>query len=110
MAMTLHRSAMTAVLAAAFALGGLGVAVAHHGDVSGHSTTKGKSLSEIEQKERQITVELNRKQAAQGAQLAMTTMPAPMANEMPALPSDEEASIRDEILELAAAEEEDAAN
>ena len=112
MAMTLQRSMTTMVLAAAFALGGLGAAGAHHGDVSGHSTTKGKSLSEIEQKERQITAELNRKQAMQGTQLAMT-MPAPMTEmpaAMPAMPNDEEASLVDEFPELAAVEEEDAAN
>jgi hypothetical protein len=113
MAVTLQRSMTTAVLAAAFALGGLGAAAAHHGDVSGHSTTKGKSLSEIEQKERQITAELNRKQAMQGAQLAMT-MPAPAVGEMPAampaMPNDEQASIMDEFPEIAAIEEEDAEN
>ena len=109
MAMTLHKSMTRAVLAAAFALGGLGAAAAHHGDVSGHSTTKGKNLSEIEQKERQITAELNRKQAMQGAQLAMT-MPAPIASEMPAMPNDEQASLTDEFPELASIEEEDAAN
>jgi hypothetical protein len=102
----------TAVLAAAFALGGLGAAAAHHGDVSEHSTTKGKSLSEIEQKERQITADLNRKQAMQGAQLAM--MPAPMTNEMPAampaMPNDEQASLMGEGPDLAAADAEDAAN
>jgi hypothetical protein len=113
MAMTLHKSMTAAVLAAAFALGGLGAAAAHHGDVSGHSTTKGKNLSEIEQKERLITAELNRKQAMQGAQLAMT-MPAPIAGEMPAampaMPSDEQASLTDELPEIASIEEEDAAN
>ena len=109
MAMTLHRSITTAVLAAVFALGGLGTAVAHHGDVSGHSTTKGKTLSEIERKERQITAELNRTQAMQAAQLAMTT-PAPMAGPTPAMPADEEASLADEFPELAALDEDDAAN
>jgi hypothetical protein len=104
---------MTAAIAAGFVLGGLGAAAAHHGDVSGHSTTKGKSLSEIERMEQRITAELNRKQAMQGAQLAMAT-PAPMPDEMPAampaMPSDEEASLMDEFPELAAAEEEDGAN
>lgn len=108
MAMTLHRSMTTAILAAAFALGGLGAAAAHHGDVSGHSTTKGKSLSEIEQKERQITAELNRKQAMQGAQLAMT-IPAPIS-EMPAASSNDEEASLDQFPELASIEEEDAAN
>ena len=104
----------TAILSGALVVGGgMGIAAAHHGDVSGHSTTKGKSLSEIEQKERQITAELNRKQALQGAQLAMT-MPAPIAGEMPAAmpatPNDEQASLTDEFPELASIEEEDAAN
>jgi len=104
----------TAILSGALAVGsGMSIAAAHHGDVSGHSTTKGKSLSEIEQKERQITAELNRKQAMQGAQLAMT-MPAPIAGEMPAampaMPNDEEAALADENPELAAIEDENAAN
>lgn len=112
MAMNLHRSMTTAVLAAAFALGGLGAATAHHGNVSEHSTTKGKSLSEIERMERQITAELNRKQV-QGSQLAMAT-PAQMMEEMPAampvMPNDEQASLVDEGPELAAVEDEGAAN
>ena len=99
----------TAILSGALAVGsGMSIAAAHHGDVSGHSTTKGKSLSEIEQKERQITAELNRKQAMQGAQLAMTMPQMPAA--MPAMPNDEQASLTDELPELASIEEEDAAN
>lgn len=103
MAMTLHKSIPTAVLAAAFALGGLSAATAHHGNVSEHSTTKGKTLGEIERLERQITADLNRKQAMGGQQLALATpapapmtpvIPAPM-NEppaaMPEMPSEEQA-------------------
>jgi hypothetical protein len=110
MAKNLSRSITTAVLAAAFALGGLGVAAAHHGDVTGHSTTKGKNIGEIERMERQITAELNRKQAMQGSLVAMA-MPAPMTDMMPsAMPTGEEASLVDEPAELAAVEEEDSAN
>lgn len=112
MAMNLRRSMTTAALAAAAALGGLGAASAHHGDVSEHSTTRGKSLSEIERMERQITAELNRKQA-QGVEIAMA-MPVPMTEEMPAvmpaMPNDEQAALTDEGPELAAIEEEGAAN
>jgi len=61
MAMTLHRSFATAILSAALAFGGFSVATAHHGNPSEHSTTKGKSLSAIERRERQITAELNRR-------------------------------------------------
>ena len=82
MAMTLHKSITIAVLAAGFALGSLSAATAHHGDVSEHSTTKGKTIGEIERLERQITADLNRKQA-QGQQLALAT-PAPMNQVMPA--------------------------
>ena len=101
MAISLHKSITTAVLAAAFAVGGLSAATAHHGDVSEHSTTKGKSLAEIERLERQITADLNRKQAMGGQQLALATQapmnqitPAPM-NELPAampeMPAEEQA-------------------
>src|SRR5262245_649134 len=82
MAINLHRSITTAVLAAAFALGDLSAASAHHGNVSEHSTTKGKTLGEIERLERQITADLNRKQAM-GQQLALAT-PAPMNQVTPA--------------------------
>jgi hypothetical protein len=100
MGMSVHKSITTAVLAAAFALGGLGAATAHHGNVSEHSTTKGKNLGEIDRLERRITADLNRKQAIQGPQLALAT-PAPTnqviqpMNEtpsaMPAMPDDEQA-------------------
>jgi hypothetical protein len=110
MANNLRRSITTAVLSAAFALGGLGVAAAHHGDVSGHSTSKGKSIGEIERMERQITAELNRKQAMSGGELAMS-MAAPMTEMAPAaMPTDQQAALMDESQELAAIEEEDAAN
>jgi hypothetical protein len=114
--MKFNRTFVTAILSGALVFGGLSVAAAHHGDVSEHSTTKGKNLAEIEQMERQITAELNRKQA-QGAQLAMQTpapmtniMPAPMQDEMPAampaMPTDEQAALTgDAMPELAAAEE-----
>jgi len=101
MAMSLHRSITTAILAAAFAVGGLSAATAHHGNVSEHSTTKGKTIGEIERLERQITADLNRKQAMGGQQLALAT-PAPMnqiisapMNEppaaMPEMPNEEQA-------------------
>ena len=101
MAMNLHKSITIAALSAAFALGGLSAATAHHGNISEHSTTKGKSLGEIERLERQITADLNRKQAMGGQQLALAT-PAPMnqiisapMNEppaaMPEMPNEEQA-------------------
>ena len=83
MAMNLHKSITIAALSAAFALGGLSAATAHHGDISEHSTTKGKTLGEIERLERQITADLNRKQAMPSQQLALAT-PAPMNQIMPA--------------------------
>jgi len=116
MATNLYRLFTTAALSAAFALGGLGVAVAHHGNASEHSTTKGKSLAEIERLERQITADLNRKSAMQGAQLAMQVpmtdvMPDEMTNIAPeTMPTDEQASLTDEEIELAAVEEEEAVN
>jgi hypothetical protein len=70
MAMILNKSFATAILSGALVLGGLSAAVAHHGDVSGHSTTKGKSLGEIEKLERQITADLNRKSATGALQVA----------------------------------------
>ena len=70
MAMKLNRSFATAILSGALAFGGLSVASAHHGDVSEHSTTKGKSLAQIERTERQITADLNRKAAAGTLQVA----------------------------------------
>ena len=75
---------VTAILSAGLAVGSLGAASAHHGDVSDHSTTKGKNLAEIEQKERQITAELNRRQA-QGQQLAFAQTPQapPMTQQTP---------------------------
>ncbi len=101
----------TAILSGVLALGsGVGMAAAHHGNPGEHSVTKGKTLSDIEIKERQITAELNRKQL-EGAQVAMVT-PAPMTEEMPAaMPAmpDEAASLMDDLPELAAIEE-DAAN
>ena len=99
----------TAVLSAALAAGGASIAAAHHGDLSDHSTTKGKTLSEIEMRERQITAELNRKQL-EGPQMAMVTPASPdeMPAAMPATPNDEEAALADESPALAAAE--DAAN
>ena len=110
MAMILHRTITTAALAAALALGGLTAASAHHGNATEHSTTKGKNLSKIERMERQITAELNRKQLMQGTQVAMVT-PVPMADEMPAaMANDEEASLSGEFPELAAVEDEGAAN
>jgi hypothetical protein len=87
MAMNLHKSITIAALSAAFALGGLSAATAHHGDISEHSTTKGKTLGEIERLERQITADLNRKQAMGGQQLALAT-PAPM-NQIVPMPMDE---------------------
>ena len=101
MAMNLHKSITIAALSAAFALGGLSAATAHHGNISEHSTTKGKSLGEIERLERQITADLNRKQAMGGQQVALAT-PAPMnqiisapMNEppaaMPEMPNEEQA-------------------
>jgi hypothetical protein len=119
MAMKINGTFMTAILSGALVFGGLSVAAAHHGDVSEHSTTKGKNLAEIERMERQITAELNRK-AAMGAQLAMQSpmpapmtdvMPAPMGDAMPSAMPDEQAAVMgDAMPELAAAEEEDAAN
>ena len=70
MAMTLNRSFVTAILSGALVLGGLSAAAAHHGDVSGHSTTKGKTIGEIEKLERQITADLNRKSAGGALQVA----------------------------------------
>src|ERR1700741_902068 len=61
-AMRLRTSLATAVFSAALAWGGLSAAGGHHGDVSDHSTTKGKTLAQIERQERQITADLNRKQ------------------------------------------------
>ena len=111
MAMKINRTFMTAILSGALVFGGLSVAAAHHGDVSEHSTTKGKSLAEIDRMERQITAELNRK-AAMGTQLAMLSpMPAPMDDAMPSAMPDEQAAVMgDAMPELAAAEEGDAAN
>jgi hypothetical protein len=93
---------------------GMSIAAAHHGELGEHSTTKGKTLSEIERRERQITAELNRKQL-QGPQVAMAMppmteiMPAPMSDDMPAaMQNDEEAALADESPELAAAEDENA--
>ena len=109
----------TAILSGALALGsGMGIAAAHHGEASDHSTTKGKTLSEIETRERQITAELNRKQlqAPQVAMVAPAPMteitPAPMSDMPEAMPepNDEEAALADEGPELAAIEEENAAN
>ena len=111
----------TAILSGALVMGGgIGIAAAHHGEPSDHSTTKGKTLSEIEMRERQITTELNRKQL-QGPQVAMVApapmteiMPAPMSGDMPAampaMPNDEEAELADDSPELAAVEDENAAN
>ena len=111
----------TAILSGALAVGsGMSIAAAHHGEPSDHSTTKGKTLSEIEMRERQITAELNRKQL-QGPQVAMVTptpmteiVPAPMSDDMPAtmpaISNDEEAVLADESPELAAIEDENAAN
>jgi len=62
MAKFLHTSIATVILSAALAVGGVSFAAAHHGDPAEHSTTKGKNLSDVEMKERQITAELNRKQ------------------------------------------------
>lgn len=111
----------TAILSGVLAVGsGMSIAAAHHGEPSDHSTTKGKTLSAIEMRERQITAELNRKQL-QGPQVAMV-MPAPiteimpalmsedMPAAMPAMPNDEEAALADESPELAAVEEDNAAN
>ena len=70
MAMKLNRPFATAILSGAVVLGGLSAAAAHHGDVSGHSTTKGKNLGEIERLERQITADLNRKSATGTLQVA----------------------------------------
>jgi hypothetical protein len=70
MAMKLNRSFVTAILSGALAFGGLSVAAAHHGDVSDHSTTKGKNLAEIDRMERQITADLNRKSATGALQVA----------------------------------------
>ena len=110
--MKFERVFATAILSGALVLGsGISMAAAHHGDPSGHSTTKGKTLSAIEIKERQITAELNRKQL-QDPQVAMVA-PAPMIDEMPqAMPAmqDEAASLMDDLPELAAIEEDGAAN
>ena len=65
-----HMSIATAILSAALVAGGASFAAAHHGDVSEHSTTKGKSLSAIEMKERQITAQLNLKSAMGTLQVA----------------------------------------
>ena len=110
----------TAILSGALALGsGMSIAAAHHGEPSDHSTTKGKTLSEIEMRERQITAELNRKQL-QGPQVAMVTpapmteiMPAPMSDEipaaMPAMPTDEQASVTEmDQADIAAIENDEA--
>jgi hypothetical protein len=100
----------TAILSGVLAAGGgMGIAAAHHGEPGDHSTTKGKTLSEIEMRERQITAELNRKQL-EGPQVAMATPASPsgMPAAMPAMPNDEEAALADESPELAAVE--DAAN
>jgi hypothetical protein len=82
--MKLSRTFATAILSGALAFGsGLSVAAAHHGDVSEHSTTKGKSLSAIEMQERQITAELNRKQLM--PQFAALETPA-VQTQLPAQP------------------------
>ena len=94
----------TAILSGALGLGsGMSIAAAHHGEPSEHSTTKGKTLSEIEMRERQITAELNRKQLM--PQVAALETPAapvaeatpmsdePMQSEMPAIPSDDQATL-----------------
>ena len=60
---TFNRLFATAILCGALALGsGMSIAAARQGNPSEHSTTKGRTLSEIEMRERQITAELNRKQ------------------------------------------------
>ena len=125
--MTFNRVFATAILSGALALGGgLGVAVAHHGDVSEHSTTKGKTLAEIERLERQKTAELNRNQLM--PQVAMVQTPAapapmpqqqpevqpmpmpeqqPMPSDMPAAaPADQAALTQTEPADVAAVEEE----
>ena len=78
MAMTLNKSFVTAILSGALAFGGLSVASAHHGDVSEHSTTKGKSLAQIERMERQITKGLNLK----ALQVAQNTTGSTQMNEL----------------------------
>jgi hypothetical protein len=96
----------TAILSGALALGsGVTIAAAHHGDPTGHSTTKGKTLSDIEIKERQITAELNRKQLmpqvaaletpAASAVEALPMSDEPMQSEVPAMPSDAQAAVAD---------------
>ena len=101
----------TAILSGVLAAsGGMSIAAAHHGEPSDHSTTKGKTLSEIEMRERQITAELNRKQL-EGPQVAMApASPDGMPAAMPAMPNDEEAALADESPELAAVEDDTAAN
>jgi hypothetical protein len=115
---TFNRLFATAILSGALALGGgLGVAMAHHGNISEHSTTKGKSLGEIERLERQKTAELNRNQVM--PQVAMVQMPAapaaipqqqPMPDEMPAAqqPDDQAALPQAEAGDIATAEEDGA--
>ena len=110
----------TAILSGALALGsGMSIAAAHHGDVSGHSSTKGKSLSEIEMRERQITAELNRKQLMpqiasletpqQPAAEAAPMSEAPMQSEMPAMPNDEQAAVTEmDQADIAAIENDEA--
>ena len=123
MAKYLHTPAATAILSAALAIGGASLAAAHHGDVSDHSTTKGKSLSEIEMKERQITAELNRKQVmsqiafletpmaqAQITQPQPMTEPQAMPSEMPAaMPAGDQAAVMPAAPADAPAEEANAA-
>ena len=121
MAMKINKSFATAILSGALVFsGGLSVAAAHHGDVSEHSTTKGRTLSAIEMKERQITAELNRKQLMPQVALAetpqapavqapmpeqqpTTTEQQPMPTELPAAQTDEQAALTPESTDVAEA-------
>src|SRR5262245_19019089 len=96
MAMKLNKSFVTAILSGALAFGGLGVATAHHGNISEHSTSGGKTLAQIERMERQITADLNRK-SAMGPQVALATPaqtpaapPAPVTEQQPQPPVEQQ--------------------
>jgi len=102
----------TAILSGALALGsGMSIAAAHHGNAGEHSTTKGKTLSEIEMRERQITAELNRKQLMPQQIAALDVAAAPVAMPQPPIdsaPSDTTAVTEMEQADVAAIPEDEA--
>jgi hypothetical protein len=81
---TFNRLFATAIVSGTLPLGSsMSIAAAHHGNPSEHSTTKGRTLSEIEMRERQITAELNRKQLM--PQIAAAETAAAMPLQQPAI-------------------------